>query len=129
TLTTLVAVGAALDHVYGERKRRISGQLTGRLVTREKNRMVRVGDRDIELEIVRQDEAFAVRLAEGKGKLRTLVLQSHWKPGEPVWRGLIDGREAAVHVRPLANGFLLSHRGAREKVYVYTAREVALARL
>jgi propionyl-CoA carboxylase alpha chain len=129
TLATLAAVGAALDHVYGERKRRISGQLTGRLVTREKDRVVRVGGKDIELEVLRQDNAFAVRIAQGKDKPRTLVLQSPWKPGDPVWRGLIDGREVAVHARPMANGFVLSYRGAREKVYVFTAREAALARL
>jgi propionyl-CoA carboxylase alpha chain len=127
-LLTLAAVGAALDHVYGERKRRISGQLTGRLVMRERNRVVRVGGRDIELEVLRQEDAFAVRIVT-RGKARTLVLQSHWKSGEPVWRGLVDGKETAVHARPMANGFILSHRGAREKVYVYTAREAALARL
>jgi propionyl-CoA carboxylase alpha chain len=127
-LLTLAAVGAALDHVYGERKRRISGQLTGRLVMRERKRVVRVGGRDIELEVLRQEDAFAVRIVT-RGKARTLVLQSHWKPGEPVWRGLVDGKETAVHARPMANGFILSHRGAREKVYVYTAREAALARL
>jgi propionyl-CoA carboxylase alpha chain len=128
-LLTLAAVGAALDHVYGERKRRISGQLTGRLVTREKNRVVCVGDREIDLEVLRQEDAFAVRIAQDKGKARTLVLQSHWKPGEPVWRGLVDGKETAVHARPMANGFVLNHRGTREKVFVYTAREAALARL
>jgi len=127
-LLTLAAVGAALDHVYGERKRRISGQLTGRPVTREKNRVVRVGNKEIELEVARQEDAFAVRITEGKKK-RVLVLQSHWKPGDPVWRGLIDGREVTVHVRPMANGFVLSHRGSREKVYVYTTREAALASL
>jgi propionyl-CoA carboxylase alpha chain len=41
----------------------------------------------------------------------------------------VDGDEIALHVRPLANGFLLSFRGAREKAYVYTEREAALARL
>ena len=127
-LFVLAAVGAALDHVFGERKRRISGQLTGRAVTRDKDRVVRVGDREVKLEVVRQQDVLAVRLAEGKGN-RTIVLQSHWRPGDPVWHGLIDGRETAVHVRPLVNGFHISHRGAREAVYVYTGREAALAHL
>ncbi len=38
------AVAAAIDHVLGERKRRISGQMTGREVTRERRRVVRLGD-------------------------------------------------------------------------------------
>jgi propionyl-CoA carboxylase alpha chain len=130
TLVRLAAVAAALDHIYGERKRRISGQLTGRLVTREKRRVVRAGDRELRLEILRQGDAVATRFeCEGKGKPRTVLLQSGWQPGQPLWNGLIDGEEAAVHVRLMANGFLLSHRGVREKFYVYTEREAEFARL
>jgi len=43
TARTLAAVAAAMDHVQGERKRRISGQMIGRAVTREKRRSVRLG--------------------------------------------------------------------------------------
>jgi len=127
TLQALAAVAAQLDLVYGERKRRISGQLTGRPVTREKDRVVRVAGKEVKLEILRQDAAVAVRFAEPGGK-RPMLLQSDWKPGDPLWRGLIDGREAAMHARPLPNGFQLGYRGAREKIYVYTEREAALAR-
>jgi propionyl-CoA carboxylase alpha chain len=126
-LRALAAVAAQLDLVSGERKRRISGQLTGRPVTRERNRVVRVGRHDVRLEVIRQEEAIAVRFQDDGGK-RPMVLQSRWKPNEPLWRGLIDGRETAMHVRVLPNGFQLSHRGAREKVYVYTEREAALVR-
>mgnify|MGYP002713949436 CR=1 FL=1 len=34
----LAAVGAAIDHVLGERKRQISGQMGGRVVQRERRR-------------------------------------------------------------------------------------------
>ena len=130
TLLVLAAVAAALDQTYGERKRRISGQLTGRAVTREKLRVVRVGAVEVPLEVMRQEQSVAVKFEKSIAtKARTMVLQSHWKPGEPVWRGLVDGKEIAVAVRPLANGFLLTHRGAREKAYVYTEREASLARL
>jgi propionyl-CoA carboxylase alpha chain len=124
-LLVLAGVAAALDNVLGERKRRISGQLTGRAVTRESQRIVRIGESELNLEILRQDDAVTVRL-DGR---RTMVLQSRWRPGEPVWQGRVDGREVAVAVRPLPNGFLLTHRGVREKAYVYTEREAALARL
>jgi propionyl-CoA carboxylase alpha chain len=57
------------------------------------------------------------------------VLVSAWKPGDPVWLGTIDGETVAVQVRPIANGFRLSHRGADAAAYVYTEREAAAARL
>ncbi len=123
----LAAVAAAVDHVLGERKRKISGQLSGRAVTRERRRIVRLGDLELELEVIRQEEAVAVRfVADGA---HVFVLQSRWKPGDPLWAGLIDGREIAVQVRPGANGFLLMHRGVRTRAHVFTGREAALARL
>src|SRR5947207_7073444 len=39
----LAAVATAIDHVLGERKRRISGQMMGRAVTRERRRAVWLG--------------------------------------------------------------------------------------
>src|SRR2546423_108006 len=36
----MTAVATAIDHVLGERKRRISGQMAGRTVTRERRRLV-----------------------------------------------------------------------------------------
>src|SRR6185503_10572799 len=50
-------------------------------------------------------------------------------PGEPVWSGSIDGQSIAVQVRPLANGFLLAHRGVETRAYVFTELEAAAARL
>ena len=49
----LAAVAAAIDHVLGERKRRISGQAAGRAVNRERRRAVRLGESEVALEIVR----------------------------------------------------------------------------
>ena len=55
TADVLAAVAAAIDHVLGERKRRISGQAAGRAVNRERRRAVRLGDSEISLEIMRSD--------------------------------------------------------------------------
>src|SRR5262249_17785505 len=50
----LAAVAAAIDLVLGERKRRISGQLGGRQVTRESQRAVWLGEKEIKLEVKRK---------------------------------------------------------------------------
>jgi propionyl-CoA carboxylase alpha chain len=63
----------------------------------------------------------------GVGPARVLV--SSWRPGEPVWSGLVDGEAVAVQVRPIANGFLLAHHGVEARALVYTEREAAVARL
>jgi propionyl-CoA carboxylase alpha chain len=126
----IAAVAAAIDHVYGKRKRRISGQLSGRAVTRERRRVVRLGDSDLTLDIERDGEAIAVAFigidAREGNRYR---LTSDWAPGGPVWLGTVDGKSAAVQVQPIANGFDLAHRGVEIRAYVYTEREALAAGL
>jgi propionyl-CoA carboxylase alpha chain len=177
--SVLAAVAAAIDHVLGERKRAISGQMPASAFRRERRRVVRLGEREIVLDIMRAEansapgtrarsphgakrnagpadhaphpgyqapdyasshpgtqgaeaepggEAFAVRFAEpAAGDHR--VLRSGWKPGDTAWKGTFDGEEIAVQVRPVLNGFDLSHGGVEVRAFVYTEREAAAARL
>ena len=57
------------------------------------------------------------------------LLISQWKPGDPVWSGTLDGRPIWAQVRPVLNGFDLSHHGVEARAYVYTEREAAAAHL
>jgi propionyl-CoA carboxylase alpha subunit len=126
TLHVMAAVAAAIDHVLGERKRRISGQRPGQTVVRESARVVRLGERDVELAIAREGGAHLVRFASEKKGHR---LVSSWKPGDPLWSGSYDDRAIAVQVRPALNGFDLAHRGVEVRALAYTEREAAAARL
>ncbi len=123
----LAAVAAAIDHVLGERKRRVSGQLSGRSVTRESQRAVWLGEREIKLEVVRTNGVIEARMhGEKSGPLR---LHSDWKSGDPIWYGTINSKPVTVQVRTMLNGFALSYRGVETKAYVYTEREAGYARL
>jgi propionyl-CoA carboxylase alpha chain len=121
----LAAVAAAIDHVLGERKRSIAGQLRGRTVTRESQRAVWLGDREIKLEIKRANGVIDVRFHEGKIGARRLV--SDWKPGGSIWKGTINDQPVAVQVRAIPNGFALTYRGVEARAYVYTEREAGYA--
>jgi propionyl-CoA carboxylase alpha chain len=124
----LAAVAAAIDHVLGERKRQISGQLEGTAVTRERQRAVWLGDHEQPLEVKRGNGTIEVRFpGERKSGLRHLT--SDWKPGDPLWSGTINSHPVAVQVRNIPNGFALAYRGVETKAYVYTAREAGYARL
>ncbi|MDE5441335.1 acetyl-CoA carboxylase biotin carboxylase subunit [Bradyrhizobium sp. CSA207] len=126
----IAAVGAAIDHVLGERKRQISGQMGGRVVQRERRRAVWLDHQEILLEVAREGEAITVRLVDADGKPGNAhLLQSPWKPGDPVWQGTIDGQLVAVQARPIPNGIRLAHQGVEVPVYVWTEAEAASARL
>ncbi|MBR0839174.1 acetyl/propionyl/methylcrotonyl-CoA carboxylase subunit alpha [Bradyrhizobium liaoningense] len=126
----IAAVGAAIDHVLGERKRQISGQMGGRVVQRERRRAVWLDRQEIALEVGREGDAIAIRFVDAEGKAGNAhLLQSPWKPGDPVWQGTIDGHFVAVQARPIPNGIRLAHQGVEVPVYVWTEAEAASARL
>jgi len=122
-----LAVAAALiDHTLNERKRRISGQLRDAEQMRfELKRVVAMGLSRIELEIEPRHDGAAITFADG----RKVEVHSDWKPGDPLWRGMIDGADIAVQARPILNGYALSHAGVSVEARVYTRREAQLAAL
>ena len=92
----LAAVATAIDHVLGERKRRISDQMNHREVRRESQRAVRLDQNEYRLVVTRENGFVEVQFLDN-GK-ETIRLQSSWRPGDPVWLGSIDGEAVAVQV-------------------------------
>jgi len=125
----LAAVAAAIDHVLGERKRQISGQMIGRPVQRESRRAVWLGREEIPLEIVREADHLAIRFIGADSITSPHKVASSWKPGDPVWHGTIDGVEVAMQMRPVPNGFRLAHQGFEVAIQVFTETEASAARL
>jgi propionyl-CoA carboxylase alpha chain len=122
-----LAVAAALiDHTLNERKRQISGQLREPEQMRfELKRVVIMGLSRTELEIDPRHGGGEIVLADG----RRVAAHSDWKPGDPLWRGTVDGVEIAVQARPILNGYRLFHAGVEVDARVYTRREAQLAAL
>jgi propionyl-CoA carboxylase alpha chain len=120
----IAAVAAAIDHVLGERKRKISGQLNTALM-RERRRAIWLGAEEFQADVAHDGGSIVVTFEDGARH----VLKSDWTPGTPVWAGTIDGHAVAMHVRAIPNGAELAYRGIEVKTYVYTEREARYARL
>jgi propionyl-CoA carboxylase alpha chain len=122
----LAVAAAHIDHTLNERKRRISGQLRAPEEMRfELKRIVAMGESRVELEIDPKKNGIGIVLADG----HKIEICSDWKPGDPLWRGTVDGVEIAVQARPILNGYALSHAGVAVDARVYTRREAELAAL
>jgi propionyl-CoA carboxylase alpha subunit len=58
---------------------------------------------------------------------RTLKLENiRWRPGQPTFRGRLDGRDFTVAVRPAAEGFIIRHRATTLHVLVLTPTSAEL---
>ncbi|MBK1866695.1 acetyl-CoA carboxylase biotin carboxylase subunit [Aestuariivirga sp. YIM B02566] len=121
----LSAVAVMADHVENRRKRLIGGQMNGRKVKYDQDRVVRLGANDwLPVSIVSEDER-VLTLDNGK----PCFVKSAWAPGQEVWRGEIDGKPVSVLLRKILNGYRLSHRGVSVDAHVFSGREAELARL
>jgi propionyl-CoA carboxylase alpha chain len=121
----LASVAAAADQVMQQRKRRISGQMeAASSVLIAAKRSVKLGARRFDVEITPQGDGLAI-FFEASGE--TYICVSGWKPGEPVWRGTIDGECLAVKLRPILGGHVLAHGGAVTEARVHTRREAERA--
>jgi propionyl-CoA carboxylase alpha chain len=122
----LAVVAAHMDHVMNVRKRRISGQLRApELLAFDTKRTVALGKRRIELEVDSRASGLSVVFADG---YRAYV-ESNWRPGDLLWRGIVDGAAIAVKTRAIPNGYHLSHAGVGVDALVYTRREADLSAL
>ena len=72
---TLAGVAAAIDHVMGERKRRISGQ-SNSAVTRERRRAIWLGADEIHADVVREGDAITVLFEDGNSHVLDLEMDS-----------------------------------------------------
>ena len=73
-----------------------------------------------------EEDAFGLRLPGGEER----QVRAAWRPGQPVWRGSIDGRPLAAGVRRLPGcGWQVSRRGVALRLFVLSPREAELAPL
>lgn len=63
TAHVLAAVATAIDHVLGQRRGQISGQMRHRLVTRERQRAVWLNETQYRLEVTRANATTRSRMA------------------------------------------------------------------
>jgi propionyl-CoA carboxylase alpha chain len=126
---TLVAVAAAIDHMSNVRRRDITQQMHGEPFRFAETRIVELGDEKVRATVSGgADGPLTVSLG-GKGtgeKARKLTLASSWWFGDPVWEGTVNGEAAAVQVRPILNGVLLTCQGVEAQARVFTERETEL---
>jgi propionyl-CoA carboxylase alpha chain len=120
----LASVAAAADHVEQQRKHRISGRMAAATPVLMAERSVMLGAERFDVEIETRGDGIAVHFEVGGA---THICVSGWKPGEPVWKGTIDGECLAVKLRSILNGHVLAHSGAVIEARVYTRREAELA--
>jgi propionyl-CoA carboxylase alpha chain len=120
----LVVVAAAMHRAYQERAALISGQIPGRPRIVADDWVVLLQGRSYAVRVVMADGAYSFIL-DG----RTLVVETAWKLGEPLFRGFVDGTPFCMQVERAGIAYHLTHGGAEADVLVMNPRSAELQAL
>src|SRR5580698_7559854 len=111
-LDLMAAVACAMQRVQARRNGRSHAVLRAAtprdewvVVLGQEKRRVRLADEDYGLQVTMVDEDRVIRLAE-----------IDWRPGQPLFRGELDGEAFAAEVAPAAEGVTIRHRAAAAHV-------------
>jgi len=63
----------------------------------------------------------------GEGTVHSV--ETDWRPGQPLMRAMVDGREITLKIAPEADGMRLRWRGASARIAVRTPRAAEMAAL
>ncbi|MGO6941824.1 acetyl-CoA carboxylase biotin carboxylase subunit [Rhizobium leguminosarum] len=62
-----------------------------------------------------------------EGESKSVV--TDWRPGDPVWRGKVGGRDITAQIRPVLNGLRIDWQGLSVNTKVFSPRHAELDRL
>ncbi|VAX06023.1 Propionyl-CoA carboxylase biotin-containing subunit [hydrothermal vent metagenome] len=120
TRKTMIAVAQTVHSFEIGRQSHISGKMND--VNHKDNWIVAIGGENFASLFYATEDGCAVLTGD-----ETHTVITDWVPGKPLFEGNINGNEVCVEVDKLLDGYLLSHNGVTEKVYVRTPREAELA--
>lgn len=125
TLLRIAAVAAHMKMLKEERAAQISGAMAHHQRRVAPDWVVSLGRVDFPVHIEERDDTTTATFEDGTA----LDVVSDWKPGVPLFRGLVGGEEMIVKVDFVRGGARLRHRGAELKAVVRTPRAAELAAL
>jgi len=95
-----------------DRRRRLAGlagRLDGRSPAPGTDFVVAIGDSTVPLQLVAEERGAITVKAGARG--RKVTIGADWRPGEPVWTGVIGKTPLVVQCRPATGGVRLLYRG------------------
>jgi propionyl-CoA carboxylase alpha chain len=123
TRDRLIAIAAYARAQAARREVAISGQMPHRKPGGSEDWVARIGAEEFPLRVSAVDEGDAVSLGD-----RHMPIEGRWKPGDPVFRGTVDGVAMAVALDRRPDGFRVNHSGVTLDILVRTPRAAELAR-
>jgi len=120
----LIAAAVLIDRGDRARAASISGRLPFAVSLPAEDTMVGLGATTQTVSVVAMEDGVDVGVDD-----RIVAVRSDWQPGQPTFRGLVNGRRVSVQIERTPAGYRLSHGGVTVTATVRGAAQAALAAL
>ncbi|MCO5057109.1 MAG: acetyl/propionyl/methylcrotonyl-CoA carboxylase subunit alpha [Rhizobiaceae bacterium] len=128
-LSTLAAIATAVELLRRDRLDRLTGRLAPHSGEIKPDWTVKIGTETyLDAAIVEGMVSIPLELDLAIGG-RTINVASGWRPGEPVWRGIVDGQAISAQLRPVMNGTRIAWKGMSVEARVMRPKTAELDRL
>lgn len=121
----LAAVAASVELAHRGRLGSLSGRLRPAEALDCREWVVRQGEEYLTVAVKGDAPGAKITVDDGKA----LAVTSDWRPGDPVWRGTVEGRAIAAQIRPRLNGINIAWRGMSVDAFVMEPHVARLERL
>jgi propionyl-CoA carboxylase alpha chain len=120
-----LAVAGALQQRETARRGGITGRLHAGAPGAPSSWVIRLAEEDHQVELHSLHEGCRVTLWQN-GRKRDLDVIHTWNPGDPLFRGVVDGDPVCVQVDGRGVGWRLSHAGVQADLRIMSPRAAAL---
>jgi len=125
----LAAVALAVELLRRDRLDRLTGRLAPHSGALKRDWVVKIGADYVPASILEGMISVPMEMDLSVGGAAALTVASDWRPGEPVWRGRVGGRQVAAQLRPLPNGMRIAWQGMAVEAHAMLPRTAELERL
>jgi propionyl-CoA carboxylase alpha chain len=125
----LATVAASVELVRRDRLDRLSGRLAPHSGALKRDWTLRLDDEFINLSVVEGIAGTPLELDFSIEGGAPVTVRSDWRPGEPVWRGIVGGRAVTAQLRPILNGVAIAWQGMAVQARAMLPATAALERL
>ncbi len=125
----LAAVALAVELLRRDRLDRLTGRLAPHSGALKRDWVVKIGADYVPASILEGMISIPMEMDLSVGGGAPLTVASDWRPGEPVWRGRVGGRQVAAQLRPLPNGMRIAWQGMAVEAHAMLPRTAELERL
>lgn len=125
----LASVALAIELLRRDRLDRLAGRLAPHSGALKRDWVVKIGEDYLSASVIEGMVSIPMEVDLSVDGGKAITVSSDWRPGDLVWRGMVDGRTVTAQLRPATNGIRIAWQGMSVTARAMLPRTAELEKL